>query len=305
MRGTIVFTALLLASAFVPAAGAAERAPPGVGADHTAKITPDLYSVNWGEMGLNVGVFTGADGVLLVDDQDEPAVPRLQSEIAKISTKPVRIVIDTHWHFDHVGGNAVFAKAGALVIAQDNTRTRLMTEQVNPVSGGKQRAFPPAFWPALTFAQAVTLHFNGDDIDIVHIPDAHTDGDVIVRFRKADVLFAADLFNNTDYTRVDPRGGSLDGMIAAYRALLPTLDDTVKVVPGRGPVGTKKDLEAYLNVMVRLRERIAALIKDGKSLDEAIAAKPTREFDAAWANGPVRPDQVVEEFYHDLKPKIQ
>jgi glyoxylase-like metal-dependent hydrolase (beta-lactamase superfamily II) len=304
MRGTIVFTALLLGCGFLPAAGA-ERAPPGVGADHTAKITPDLYSVNWGEMGLNVGVFTGEDGILLVDDQDEPAVPRLQSEIAKISTKPVRIVINTHWHFDHVGGNAVFAKAGALVIAQDNTRTRMMTEQVNPVSGGKQRAFPPAFWPALTFAQAVTLHFNGDDIELTHIPDAHTDGDIIVRFRKADVLFAADLFNNTDYTRVDPRGGSLDGMIAAYRALLPTLDDNVKVVPGRGPVGTKKDLEAYLNVMVRLRERIAALIKDGKSLDEAVAAKPTREFDAAWANGPVRPDQVVEEFYHDLKPKIQ
>ena len=136
---------------------------------------------------------------------------------------------------------------------------------------------------------------------MIHVPNGHTDGDVIVRFRKANVLFAADLFNNGDYTRVDLRGGSLDGMIAAYRKLLPTLDDQVKVVPGRGRVGTKKDLADYLAVMVALRERIAKLIAEGKSAEEAVAAKPTADFDAKWANGPVRPDQIVEEIYADLK----
>jgi glyoxylase-like metal-dependent hydrolase (beta-lactamase superfamily II) len=294
--------ALLLAA---PSSIAAERIPPGEGAEHNESLASGLTSVNWGTMGLNVGVFAGADGILLVDDQQEAAVPRLKAEIAKLSDKPIRYVINTHWHFDHVGGNAEFAKTGVTTIAQTNTRTRLMNDQTNPVSGGGQKAFAPAFWPVLTFEDALTLHINGEDIDLIHIPDAHTDSDVIVKFRKADVLFAADLFNNEDYTRVDSRGGSLDGMIAAYRKLLPTLDDAVKVVPGRGRVGTKKDLEDYLQVMVSLRERMTKLIRDGKTVEECVAAKPTAEFDAHWANGPVRPDQLVEELYADLKPKLR
>jgi len=118
------------------------------------------------------------------------------------------------------------------------------------------------------------------------------------------VLFAADLFNNTNYTRVDLRGGSLDGMIAAYDKLLPMLDNKVKVVPGRGPVGTKRDLIEYREFMVKLRDRIAQIIKDGRTLDQAIAAKPTKDFDARWANGPIRPDQLVEEIYADLKRTV-
>ena len=278
---------------------------PGEGPGGTEPLGSSLYSVNWGTMGLNVGVSAGADGILLVDDQEEGGVPRLKAEIAKISPMPIRLVINTHWHFDHVGGNAEFSKAGAIAIAHQNTRTRLMTEQVNPVGGGMQKAFAPAFWPQVTFADSITLHFNGDDIDVIHIPNGHTDGDVIVKFRKADVLFAADEFNNGDYTRIDPRGGSLDGMIAAYRKLLPTLDDQVKVVPGRGRVGTKKDLENYLAVMVALRDRMTALIRQGKSLEECLAAKPTADFDAKWANGPIRPDSYVEEVYADLKGKVR
>ena len=186
---------------------------------------------------------------MLIDTQDEPAIGRLQSEIARRSDKPVRIVVDTHWHFDHVGGNSFFHRQGAVVLAHENTLARLKTEQVNPL-GGIQRAFPSAFWPTLTFRDQLTLHVNGDAIDVIHVPNGHTDGDVIVRFSKADILFAADLFDNGDYTRVDLRGGSLDGMIAAYRKLLPTLDAQVRVVPGRGRVDTKKDLEDYLAVMV-------------------------------------------------------
>ncbi len=145
------------------------------------------------------------------------------------------------------------------------------------------------------------MHFNGDDVEVTHIPHAHTDGDATVRFRNANVLFAADLFNSGDYTRIDPRGGSLDGMIAAYRALLPTLDDRTRIVPGRGRVAGKKDLEAYLAVMIALRDRIGKMLADGKTLEQVVAAKPTAEFDARWANGPVRPDQYVEEIYIDLK----
>jgi cyclase len=298
----VVVAGMLL---ILTAASANAQAPrPGEGEDHSQELGHNIYSINWGTMGLNVGLSTGDDGILLVDAQDEPAVPRLRAEIAKRSDKPARVVINTHWHGDHVGANAFYRQQGAVIIAQDNTRTRLMSAQASPLSR-TQPAFAPAFWPTLTFADAVTLHFNGDDIDVIHVPNGHTDGDAIVRFRNANVLFAADLFNNGDYTRVDLRGGSLDGMIAAYQKLLPTLDDQVKIVPGRGRVGTKKDLQDYLAVMIALRERIAKLIRDGKSAEEAVAAKPTADFDAKWANGPVRPNQIVEEIYADLRRTVK
>lgn len=283
----------------------AQRPPPGAGPDASEQIAPNLWSINWGTMGLNVGVFAGEDGVLLVDAQEEGGVPRLKQELAKRTDKPVRVIINTHWHFDHVGANAEFRKQGAITIANENTRTRLMSDQKNPLGGGTQKAFAPEFWPMLTFADKITLHFNGDDIDVIHVQNGHTDGDVIVKFNKADVLFAADLFNNGDYTRVDLRGGSLDGMIAAYRTLLPTLDDKVKVVPGRGRVGTKKDLEDYLAVMVALRDRVGKMVAEGRTMEEAVAAKPSAEFDAKWANGPIKPDSIVEEFYSDLKRRAK
>jgi glyoxylase-like metal-dependent hydrolase (beta-lactamase superfamily II) len=295
--------ALALSAAPVAAQGPAE------GPDYTVQVAPGIYNVTWGNtwgnMGLNVGLSVGGDGLVLIDAQDLPAVPRLVSRIAQISDRQVRYVINTHWHADHIGGNATFAKDGATIIAHENTRKRLMTEQPNPLGRPTQRAFPAAFWPTLTFKDSLTLHFNGDDLDIFHFPNGHTDADAVMLFRKANVLFAADLFNNTNYTRVDLRGGSLDGLIAAYDKLLPMLDDKVKVVPGRGPVGTKRDLIEYREVMLKLRERITQLIKEGKSLEQAIAAKPTMDFDAHWANGPIRPDQLVEEIYADLRRTIR
>ena len=138
---------------------------------------------------------------------------------------------------------------------------------------------------------------------VTHVPRAHTDGDAIVRFRKANVLFAADLFNSGDYTRIDARGGSLDGMIAAYQQLLPSVDDRTKIVPGRGRIAGKKQLEEYLTVMVALRDRIGRMLAQGFTLEQVIAAKPTADFDGRWANGPVRPDQYVEEIYADLKSR--
>jgi glyoxylase-like metal-dependent hydrolase (beta-lactamase superfamily II) len=232
-------------------------------------------------------------------------VSRLLARIAAISSKPIRYVINTHWHADHVGANATLARQGAIIIAHDNTRKRLMTEQPNPLGRATRRAFRADFWPTVTFKDSLTVHVNGNDIDVLHFPNGHTDADAVMLFRQANVLFAADLFNNTNYTRVDLRGGSLDGMIAAYDKLLPMLDDKVKVVPGRGPVGSKRDLVEYREVMMTLRDRITRLIKDGKTLPEAIAAKPTQDFDARWANGPIRPNQLVEEIYSDLKRTVR
>ena len=222
------------------------------------QVAPGIYTVTWGNgwgnMGLNVGVSVGEDGLLLVDAQEEAGLSRLIARIAEITDKPVRYVVDTHWHFDHVGGNATFAKQGAAIIAQENTRARLMTEQPNPLGRATQKAFAAAFWPRITFTGSLTLHVNGDDVELLHFANGHTDGDAIVFFHKANVLFAAD---------------------------------------------------EYREVMVALRDRITRLIKEGKTLSEAIAARPTRDFDAHWANGPIRPDQLVEEIYADLKRTVR
>ena len=277
---------------------AAAAQAPTEATDYTVQVAPGIYNVTWGNtwgnMGLIVGLSVGDDGLVLIDAQDLPAVPKLVARIAQISTKPVRYVINTHWHADHIGGIAAFAKGGATIIAHENTRKRLMTEQPNPLGRATQPAFPAPFWPTLTFKDSLTLNVNGDELDILHFPNCHTDADAVALFRKANVLFAADLFNNSNYTRVDLRGGSLDGLIAAYDKLLPMLDDNVKVVPGRGPVGSKRDLIEYREVIVKLRERITQLIKEGQSLEQAIAAKPTNDFDPRWANGPIRPDQLVD-----------
>jgi glyoxylase-like metal-dependent hydrolase (beta-lactamase superfamily II) len=139
MKRIVVTAAALLALSV--ATVLAQRPPPAEGEDHSQVLASGLYSINWGTMGLNVGMSSGDDGILLVDAQDEPAVPRLQAEIAKRSDKAVRVVINSHWHFDHVGANELYRRQGATIIAQENTRLRLMTEQVNPL-GGKQRAFP-------------------------------------------------------------------------------------------------------------------------------------------------------------------
>jgi len=232
-------------------------------------------------------------------------VPRLLSRIAQISNKPVRYVINSHWHSDHIGGNATFAKQGATIIAHDNTRKRLMAPQPNPLGRATQRAFPAAYWPTITFKDTQTVHSNGDEVEVIHFPSTHTDADVVMLFRKANVIFTTALFNNTTYNRVDLRGGTLDGQIAAYDKLLPMLDDKVTVVPGRGPVGTKADMTEYRQVMITLRDRVTRIIRDGKTLAEAIAAKPTADLDARWGKGPIRPDQFVEEVYSDLKRTVR
>lgn len=298
---------VLLCTAFALAAAPAKAQSPTP--DYSVDLAPGLFTLTWGNnfgnMGLNVGLSVGEDGLLLVDAQDETEVPRLLSRIAQISNKPVRYVINSHWHSDHIGGNATFAKQGATVIAHENTRKRLMAAQPNPLGRATQRAFPAAYWPTVTFKDTQTVHFNDDEIEIIHFPSTHTDADAVMLFRKANVIFTTALFNNTTYNRVDLRGGTLDGQIAAYDKLLPMLDDKVKVVPGRGPVGTKADMADYRQVMVTLRDRVTRIIRDGKTLAEAIAAKPTSDLDVRWGKGPIRPDQFVEEVYSDLKRTVR
>jgi cyclase len=263
------------------------------------KLADGVYMLTG--QGGNIGVSAGEDGVILIDDQFAPLVPKIREAVARLSAEPIRFVINTHWHGDHTGGNEELGKAGSVVVAHGNVRRRLSVEQVRD-AGRRTPPAPPAALPIVTFDRAVTLHYNGDDLEVMHVPNAHTDGDAIIRFRKANVVHMGDVFFNYRYPFIDGgSGGSISGVISAVDAVLATLDDRTRVIPGHGPLATKAELAAYRDMLSTVRDRIARLIEAGKTQDEVVASRPTREFDEKWASGTTRPDAWVAQVYAGMR----
>jgi len=280
-----------------------------VAATATAQVKADeveikTYEVVAGKIymlegqGGNLGVSIGEDGVFLIDDQYAPLTEKIVAAIAKLSDKPIRFVLNTHWHGDHTGGNENLGKAGTLIVAHDNVRVRMSSEQFIAAFNSKTPPSPKDALPVVTFNDAVTFHFNGDEIHAFHVAPAHTDGDSIVHFRKADVLHMGDVFFNTIYPFIDTgAGGSIDGMIAAVERTLPLIDEKAKLIPGHGPVGDKASLTAYLEMLRGVRDAIAPLVAAGKSVEEVVAAKPTAPFDEKWGQGFLNADVFTKIVY--------
>nr|MBA3777292.1 MBL fold metallo-hydrolase [Betaproteobacteria bacterium] len=220
----------------------------------------------------------------------------------KLSKKPVKFVLNTHWHFDHTGGNENFGKAGTLIVAHDNVRKRMSTAQLIEFLGMPIKASPKRALPVVTFTTDVTFHLNGDEVHVFHVANGHTDGDAIVHFKKSNVIHLGDIFFNKLYPFIDTSsGGSVDGMIAATDRVLSLANDDTKLIPGHGPLATKDDLQIYRDMLATTSTRIKAQIKEGKKLEEAIAAKPTAEFDAVWGKGSLLPSKFVEMLWKNLQ----
>ncbi len=265
----------------------------------TVRVSEGVYMLMGA--GGNLGVSVGNDGVFLVDDQFAPLTEKIKAAIAAISDGPIRFVLNTHWHGDHTGGNENMGEAGALIVAHENVRKRMSVEQFIEAFGRKVPPSPVGALPVVTFTDAVTFHLNGDELHAFHVPPAHTDGDAIVHFRKANVLHMGDLYFNSLFPFIDlSSGGSVDGMIEAADRALALADENTKIIPGHGELSDRQGLERFRDMLITVRDRIKKAISEGKSLEQVKASKPTAEFDEVWGKGFLNPDRFVEILYSDL-----
>lgn len=250
--------------------------------------------------GGNIGVSSGADGVFLVDDQYAPLTEKVRAAVAAISDRPIRFLVNTHWHRDHTGGNENMGKAGVLLVAHENVRKRMSVEQFLSLFNEKVPPAAPGALPVVTFTDAVSFHMNGDEIRAFHVAPAHTDGDSVIVFTKANVIHMGDLFFHGRYPFVDlDSGGSASGIIAAADRVLGIADDRTRIIPGHGP--GRGELKAYRNVVAAARDKVAELVKAGKSKEQVIAARPTAEWDAAWGTGFIKGDVFAGTLFESLK----
>ena len=265
----------------------------------TQRLTPNLFMLVGS--GGNIALSTGADGSVLVDTQYAPLNAKILAAVRAAGGSDVKYVINTHWHGDHTGGNEPLGRAGALIIAHDNVLTRLSAEQFMAAFNERVPAAPPEARPAVTFPTRTTFHLNGDVVQIVHVENAHTDGDSIVHFTNANVIHTGDTYMKDVYPFIDVGSlGSIDGFIAAADAVLSRSDADTQIIPGHGALANRADMQRFHDMLVTVRGRIQALIDRGMSEDEVVAARPTAEFDAAWGQGFMNPENFTRFSYQSL-----
>ena len=265
----------------------------------TTKLTDTIFLLQG--VGGNVVCQIGPDGKLIIDSQISTGTPKLLDALGKLGVHKLKLLINTHWHFDHTDGNAALHLAGALIIAQDNTRIRLLKPQFMQVYDAHFPAAPDAGLPQETFPESETLWVNNDQEDLIHTPDAHTDSDIFIHFVKGNVIHTGDLWWNGMYPLIDlSSGGTINGMIRGVDQILALADDRTKIVPGHGAFGDKAALQAYREMLVTVADRVEKLKASGEAVEEVIAAKPTAGLDAAWGKGPIQPNTFVAIVYDSL-----
>jgi glyoxylase-like metal-dependent hydrolase (beta-lactamase superfamily II) len=239
---------------------------------------------------------------VLVDTEYAPLNAKILAAVKAAGGGAVKYVVNTHWHGDHTGGNEPLGKAGAQIIAHNNVRVRMSSEQFMAAFNNKIPPSPAAALPTVTFPTRATFHWNGNTVNVIHVSPAHTDGDSIVHFTNANVIHTGDTFVKDQYPFIDlSSAGSIDGIIAASEAVIARSDANTKIIPGHGDLANRSDIQRYHDMVVKVRGNIKTLIDQGKSEDEVLAAKPTAEFDAAWGKGFMNAENFTRFAYQSLK----
>jgi cyclase len=254
--------------------------------------------------GGNITVAVAKDGVIMVDGEYAALHDKIKAAIATISNLPIKYLINTHFHGDHTGGNAPFAKDGVIVVAEVNVKKRLAAGTSSGLTGEKTPPAPQDALPSKTYTGAFKLRLRGRVADLKHAPNAHTDGDTYVWFKTANVLSTGDTFANGRYPNIDfANGGNIKGMIAAADGYLKLVNDKSRIVPGHGPIADKAALTQYRTMLVTARDRMEKLVREGKSEDQVVAAKPFADLDAKWAPTELASTNFIRVVYHSLADK--
>ncbi len=264
----------------------------------THRITDQVYMLEGA--GGNIGVLTGPDGTVLIDDQFAALSAKIKTALKTINEQAVKFVINTHYHEDHTSGNENFGTDGAVIVAQENSRKRMSVDQVMELFKSTQKAAPPAALPKITFKESVTLHLNGQTLDVFHVNNAHTDGDVIINFKALNIFHAGDVFVRYGLPFIDvDHGGTIDGMISANKLLIAMLNDSSVIIPGHGDLAKKKDVEDFVKMMQIIRDRVYKGMASGKTLEQINATDPTKEFKEGMER-----KVFVKLVYDSLKEKV-
>jgi glyoxylase-like metal-dependent hydrolase (beta-lactamase superfamily II) len=262
-------------------------------------VTQNFYTLDG--QGGTIGVLTGPDGVFMVDAQFAPLTDKIVAAIKQISDGRIRFMVNTHVHGDHTGGNENLGKMGVTILARENLRMRL--EKPNPGANGAPGVpTPPAGLPVITYDAPVTIRMNGEEVRLIPAPAAHTDGDTFVKFVKADVIMTGDFYRSIQYPNIDrANGGSLPGLINALDAVIANAGPNTKIIPGHGPTVDRNAVTAHRDMVVALRDKVAPLVREGKTQEQVVAAKPTADFDAKVQQPGTTGDRFVGQLYAELK----
>jgi len=266
----------------------------------TNKVAGNFYTLDG--QGGTIGVLTGPDGVFMVDAQFAPLSDKIIAAIKQISDGRIRLLVNTHVHGDHTGGNENIAKTGATILARENLRTRLL-KPAPAANGQPAPPAPPMALPIVTYDSMLTVHMNGEDVQLIPVPVAHTDGDTIVYFPNANVIMTGDFYRSTGYPNIDrANGGTMNGMLAGFDLIAKTGRPDTKIIPGHGATVDKAAVAAHKAMMVAVRDKVAALARQNKSEQDVVAAKVTDEFDSKVTGAtPMTAERFVRQLYQELK----